>query len=125
MEPLVYGDYPISMKKNAGARIPAFTKRESQQVKGSCDFIGLIFFTNINVTDKSDFLEREPRDFDLDVAAEIICMFFVCSKIDIESNIKLPIKCISLLKYNIYTLYPLIVQFDIMIFSNCANEPLC
>ena len=71
MEPLVYGHYPISMKKNAGARIPTFTKGESKQVKGSCDFIGLIFYTNKNVTDKSEFLEQKLRDFDLDMAAEL------------------------------------------------------
>lgn len=41
VEPLVFGDYPDIMKKNAGKRLPAFTKLESELVKGSIDFIGL------------------------------------------------------------------------------------
>ncbi|KAG2402923.1 Hydroxyisourate hydrolase [Vigna angularis] len=69
MEPLQYGDYPISMKKNAGERIPAFTTRESEQLKGSFDFIGLIHYTNVNITDNSDVLKNQLRDFGADMAA--------------------------------------------------------
>ncbi|MED6155516.1 glycosyl hydrolase 1 [Stylosanthes scabra] len=72
LEPLVYGDYPISMKTNAGARIPTFSDRESEQLKGSCDFIGVIFYNNINVTDNSIALRRNLRDFDTDMAAQLI-----------------------------------------------------
>ena len=71
MEPLQYGDYPISMKTNAGVRIPAFTPRESEQVKGSFDFIGVIHYTNINITDNSDALKNQLRDYDADMAAKI------------------------------------------------------
>ncbi|KAJ1395825.1 Glycoside hydrolase family 1 [Sesbania bispinosa] len=56
MEPLMHGDYPISMKRNAGARIPAFTSCESKQVKGAYDFIGVIHYSNVNITDNSDAL---------------------------------------------------------------------
>ncbi|KAK7392317.1 hypothetical protein VNO78_20751 [Psophocarpus tetragonolobus] len=72
MEPLQHGDYPISMKTNAGARIPAFTNRESEQVKGSYDFIGVIHYTNINVTDNSDILKNQLRDLTADMAAKIL-----------------------------------------------------
>ncbi|XP_020204626.1 hydroxyisourate hydrolase isoform X1 [Cajanus cajan] len=72
MEPLLYGDYPISMKTNAGERIPAFTIRESEQVKGSYDFIGVIHYTNSNVTDNSDALEKQLRDYSADMAAKIL-----------------------------------------------------
>ncbi|KAG2402922.1 Hydroxyisourate hydrolase [Vigna angularis] len=72
MEPLQYGDYPISMKKNAGIRIPAFTTRESEQLKGSFDFIGLIHYTNINITDNSDVLKNQLRDYAADMAAKIV-----------------------------------------------------
>ncbi|KAH1058311.1 Hydroxyisourate hydrolase [Glycine soja] len=71
MEPLQYGDYPISMKTNAGERIPAFTNHESKQVKGSFDFIGVIHYTNLNVSDNSDALKNQLRDFTADMAANI------------------------------------------------------
>lgn len=71
MEPLMYGDYPISMKRNAGARIPAFTSHESEQVKGSSDFIGVIHYTNVNITDNSEVLNIKLRDYSTDMAAKI------------------------------------------------------
>ncbi|MED6155517.1 glycosyl hydrolase 1 [Stylosanthes scabra] len=69
LEPLVRGDYPVSMKRNAGSRIPVFTSRESEQIKGSADFIGVIHYYNINVTDNSDALNNHMRDFNMDIAA--------------------------------------------------------
>ncbi|XP_017414558.2 hydroxyisourate hydrolase isoform X2 [Vigna angularis] len=83
MEPLQYGDYPISMKKNAGERIPAFTTRESEQLKGSFDFIGLIHYTNVNITDNSDVLKNQLRDFGADMAAN--------TRSDMFSNEEYPI----------------------------------
>lgn len=77
MEPLLHGDYPISMKKNAGARIPTFTSRESELVKGSSDFIGIIHYSNYNVTDNSDALKTELRNFAADTAAKLVCMYFI------------------------------------------------
>ncbi|BAT95707.1 hypothetical protein VIGAN_08248000 [Vigna angularis var. angularis] len=84
MEPLQYGDYPISMKTNAGVRIPAFTTRESEQVKGSFDFIGVIHYTNINITDNSDTLKNQLRDFNADMAAKF-------SGLDLFSNEEYPV----------------------------------
>ncbi|KAF7804855.1 hydroxyisourate hydrolase-like isoform X1 [Senna tora] len=71
LDPLMYGDYPNIMKINAGSRIPAFTSAESKQLKGSLDFIGVIYYTNFNVTDNSDILKRKIRDFDADMAAQL------------------------------------------------------
>ncbi|RDX58173.1 Hydroxyisourate hydrolase, partial [Mucuna pruriens] len=71
MEPLLYGDYPISMKTNAGERIPTFTDHESEQVKGSYDFIGIIHYTNVNVTDNSDAVKIKERDVYEDMAATL------------------------------------------------------
>ncbi|RYR71689.1 hypothetical protein Ahy_A02g005909 isoform B [Arachis hypogaea] len=62
MEPLLHGDYPTSMKKIAGTRIPTFTDRESKLVKG------LIHYTNLNITDNSLVLESNLRDFSADMA---------------------------------------------------------
>ncbi|XVF47162.1 hypothetical protein PTKIN_Ptkin03bG0087400 [Pterospermum kingtungense] len=72
MHPLVYGDYPSSMKKNAGSRLPAFTGLQSKQVKGSFDFIGLNFYFTMSVKDQPSSLEREDRDVTTDRGLELI-----------------------------------------------------
>ncbi|GMN26524.1 hypothetical protein TIFTF001_001340 [Ficus carica] len=45
IEPLVYGDYPHSMRFLVGKRLPKFTAEEVKLVKGSYDFIGLNYYT--------------------------------------------------------------------------------
>ncbi|XP_030532489.1 beta-glucosidase 11 [Rhodamnia argentea] len=72
MHPLIYGDYPRVMKQNVGSRLPAFTPLESKQVKGSTDFLGLIYYTSITIEDESSSLEEEPRDFNRDMAVRLI-----------------------------------------------------
>lgn len=110
MEPLQYGDYPISMKTNAGERIPAFTNHESKQVKGSFDFIGVIHYTNLNVSDNSDALKNQLRDFTADMAANI-CMYFVKFKDNIF-NKKIKVGHIRLLwKLNSRRLFIVIMKF--------------
>lgn len=71
MDPLLYGDYPEIVKKNAGYRIPVFTKNQSELVKGSFDFIGVNYY-NV-VSNKHKDLKPEPRDYLSDMAAEWIC----------------------------------------------------
>ncbi|THG10858.1 hypothetical protein TEA_024861 [Camellia sinensis var. sinensis] len=73
MGPLVFGDYPDIMKKNVGTRLPAFTKIESEQVKGSFDFIGVNHYTTIYTRDKSSSLKMDTRDFNADMAVKLIC----------------------------------------------------
>ncbi|MCL7023441.1 hypothetical protein MKW94_011147 [Papaver nudicaule] len=45
MDPLTYGEYPESMRSLVGDRLPKFSEDESKFVKGSCDFIGLNYYT--------------------------------------------------------------------------------
>ncbi|KAK8928627.1 Beta-glucosidase 22 [Platanthera zijinensis] len=59
LNPLVFGDYPEIMKKNAGSRLPPFTKSESQKVKGSYDFIGINYYFALYVTDDSSTTLRD------------------------------------------------------------------
>ncbi|CAK7348301.1 unnamed protein product [Dovyalis caffra] len=70
-DPLVFGDYPITMKRNVGSRLPAFTNHESKLVKGSVDFIGLIHYQAVYIEDNSISLEQENRDFNADMAVMI------------------------------------------------------
>ncbi|CAN6347635.1 unnamed protein product [Urochloa humidicola] len=45
MDPLIKGDYPLSMRKLVGNRLPKFSKEQSELVKGAFDFIGLNYYT--------------------------------------------------------------------------------
>ncbi|KAG0526256.1 hypothetical protein BDA96_06G130200 [Sorghum bicolor] len=45
MDPLVGGDYPLSMRRLVGNRLPRFTKEQSKLLKGAFDFIGLNYYT--------------------------------------------------------------------------------
>ncbi|ONK58141.1 uncharacterized protein A4U43_C09F8630 [Asparagus officinalis] len=46
MDPLVNGDYPFIMRLIVGDRLPSFTKKESEMIKGSYDFMGLNYYTS-------------------------------------------------------------------------------
>ncbi|KAF3517762.1 hypothetical protein DY000_02062571 [Brassica cretica] len=48
--PLRYGDYPEGMKRIVGTRLPVFTKEESEQVKGSSDFVGVIHYLAASIS---------------------------------------------------------------------------
>ncbi|KAL0775766.1 hypothetical protein Bca101_040918 [Brassica carinata] len=48
--PLTYGDYPEGMKRILGTRLPVFTKEESEQVKGSSDFVGVIHYLAASIS---------------------------------------------------------------------------
>jgi beta-glucosidase len=72
LDPLVFGDYPKTMKENVGSRLPAFTNHESKQVKGSVDFIGVVHYFSIFAKDNSNSLKMEYRDFNMDAAVQLI-----------------------------------------------------
>ncbi|KAB8396280.1 hypothetical protein FH972_024822 [Carpinus fangiana] len=76
LDPLIYGDYPNVMKRNVGTRLPTFTNLESNQVKGSFDFLGVNYYSTSYVKDDSSKLEMEVRDVVADMAVDFKCMFF-------------------------------------------------
>lgn len=63
------------MKKNAGSRLLAFSSKECEMVRGSFDFLGVIHYYSIYVKDNPSALKLVNRDFNADMAAELICMF--------------------------------------------------
>ncbi|KAK7294714.1 hypothetical protein RJT34_17607 [Clitoria ternatea] len=71
MKPFTFGDYPDIMKKNVGSRLPSFTQKESNLVKGSIDFIGINFYYSYYVRDSIGNLQSEDRDFWTDAGVEI------------------------------------------------------
>ncbi|KAI3983587.1 hypothetical protein MKX01_000599 [Papaver californicum] len=68
-DPLFFGDYPESMKRNVGSRLPSFTPYEAKLVKGSCDFFGVNHYLSLDIKDNPESLELQQRDFNLDLAA--------------------------------------------------------
>ncbi|QCE11947.1 beta-glucosidase 11-like [Vigna unguiculata] len=71
MNPIIFGDYPDIMKKNAGSRLPSFTQKESNLVKGSIDFLGINFYYSLYVKDSPDYLKKENRDYLADLSAKL------------------------------------------------------
>ncbi|XWS46661.1 hypothetical protein CRYUN_Cryun14cG0087100 [Craigia yunnanensis] len=63
--PLVFGDYPETMKKIVGFRIPSFTNHESELVRGLFDFLGEIHYSTAKIEDSPGSLELKQRDFDV------------------------------------------------------------
>ncbi|KAJ4711681.1 putative Beta-glucosidase [Melia azedarach] len=45
LHPLTFGDYPKSMRKLVGNRLPNFTEEQTNLVKGSLDFVGVNYYT--------------------------------------------------------------------------------
>ncbi|XP_024024270.1 beta-glucosidase 11 isoform X2 [Morus notabilis] len=71
LNPLVFGDYPDLMKKNAGSRIPAFTVQESKSVRSSFDFLGLNYYRGMHVNNVPNTLTWENRDAVADVRIQL------------------------------------------------------
>ncbi|KAK6269345.1 hypothetical protein POUND7_012320 [Theobroma cacao] len=71
VNPLVFGDYPDTMKKIAGSRIPTFTNHESELVRGSFDFLGVIHYSSYYVEDDPGSWELKQRDYNTDLAVKI------------------------------------------------------
>ncbi|KAK8954925.1 Beta-glucosidase 12 [Platanthera zijinensis] len=45
MDPLKFGDYPLSMRSLVGERLPYFTPEETEKLTNSYDFIGINYYT--------------------------------------------------------------------------------
>ncbi|KAJ1440367.1 Glycoside hydrolase family 1 [Sesbania bispinosa] len=45
LDPLMFGDYPSSMRSRVGNKLPKFTPSEAALVKGSLDFVGINHYT--------------------------------------------------------------------------------
>lgn len=46
IEPLVFGDYPKTMRENVKERLPTLTEEDKSLVKGAFDFIGINYYTS-------------------------------------------------------------------------------
>ncbi|XP_075094991.1 furcatin hydrolase [Nicotiana tabacum] len=66
MHPLTYGDYPERMCKIVGNRLPKFTTEQAEIVKGSCDFMGLNYYTSFYVADNIFTPSKENISYSTD-----------------------------------------------------------
>ncbi|KAL3828986.1 hypothetical protein ACJIZ3_017788 [Penstemon smallii] len=51
LRPVIFGDYPDTMKLYADTRLPRFTDDQSKNLKGSVDFVGVNYYTSLYAKD--------------------------------------------------------------------------
>ncbi|TVU34212.1 hypothetical protein EJB05_16043 [Eragrostis curvula] len=90
LHPLVYGDYPETMRKAAGSRLPSFSNNESELVINAFDFIGLNHYSSIYVSNNADAVEGPLQDFTADMAT-----LFTATKNDAPTTMLLPGKMVD------------------------------
>ncbi|KAG6534104.1 hypothetical protein ZIOFF_007988 [Zingiber officinale] len=61
LDPLTQGDYPASMRTNVKDRLPKFTERESQMLKGSFDFVGINYYTSLYAYSNHPSTDANPN----------------------------------------------------------------
>ncbi|KAL6902144.1 hypothetical protein ACP4OV_005020 [Aristida adscensionis] len=69
LHPFLFGDYPESMKKAAGSRLPSFSDYESKLVTGAFDFIGLNHYSSIYASNNPNASKMLVRDQAADIGA--------------------------------------------------------
>lgn len=75
IHPLVYGEYPRTMQNIVGNRLPKFTKKEVEIVKGSIDFVGINQYTTYYMYDPHQSKPKVPgyqMDWNAGFACKII-----------------------------------------------------
>ncbi|KEH16716.1 glycoside hydrolase family 1 protein, partial [Medicago truncatula] len=62
LDPIYYGDYPQIMRKLVGNRLPKFTKKEENMIKGSLDFVGVNYYYSVFARHESNRSNMFPLD---------------------------------------------------------------
>src|SRR4051812_4585933 len=62
-DPLVFGDYPSIMRKNAGQRLPTFSDAEQSMLRGSIDYLCINHYTSRYVSAKATKLTRKQLQY--------------------------------------------------------------
>ncbi|KAJ3676159.1 hypothetical protein LUZ60_003571 [Juncus effusus] len=74
INPVVFGDYPSVMRERVGAHLPKFTKKQSELVTGSADFIGINHYTSAYISDNSND-QNEPTNGLRDINTDMSVLF--------------------------------------------------
>lgn len=73
IDPVTSGDYPFTMRDRLGDRLLKFTEQQSQQLKGSFDFLGMNYYTSqyaINCLDPTNVNSVWNRDCGANLVSE-------------------------------------------------------
>lgn len=66
-DPIYFGEYPDSMRKQLGDRLPEFTEEEAAQVKGSNDFYGMNHYCANYIKHKEGEADLEDHTGNLEI----------------------------------------------------------
>ncbi|KAA8522508.1 hypothetical protein F0562_013131 [Nyssa sinensis] len=72
LEPMINGHYPQSMRHNVKQRLPYFNHVQSNMLKGSCDFIGINYYTARYAKDAPHAGEGEKPSYNTDIKADLL-----------------------------------------------------
>ncbi|KAL3850121.1 hypothetical protein ACJIZ3_012003 [Penstemon smallii] len=75
MQPLTSGEYPESMQRLVGNRLPKFTKEQSKLVKGSLDFLGLNYYTAIYAAHNASLTSGSKFSYSTDPQVQLSFRF--------------------------------------------------
>ncbi|KAH7426036.1 hypothetical protein KP509_11G082200 [Ceratopteris richardii] len=62
LDPLFFGDYPATMRKEVGDRLPYFTEDEIKLLRGSTDFLGINHYSTRYVTNSTKEKNQDECD---------------------------------------------------------------
>ncbi|URE25921.1 Glycosyl hydrolase family 1 [Musa troglodytarum] len=75
LDPLMHGDYPQTMKKLVGGRLPRFTSDDSESLAGSLDFVGINHYTSLYArNDRTRIRKLILNDASSDAGVIATCM---------------------------------------------------
>lgn len=66
MDPITNGDYPRIMRSLVGNRLPKFSPKQSEMLKGSFDFLGLNYYTTTYAATELIFTNSLNKSYDTD-----------------------------------------------------------
>lgn len=70
LDPVQFGDYPRIMRDLVGDRLPKFTAQESEDLKGSADFLGINYYTAIWARNREEKVSEDDKWWDNDSQAD-------------------------------------------------------
>ncbi|KAJ7961661.1 Beta-glucosidase [Quillaja saponaria] len=71
MEPLITGDYPLTMRSLVKDRLPKFSKDQSNVLKGSLDFLGLNYYTSAYAAHAPDLRNNARPNYGTDSLVKV------------------------------------------------------
>ncbi|KAH7294918.1 hypothetical protein KP509_27G024700 [Ceratopteris richardii] len=71
LDPIFFGDYPVSMRITAGSRLPSFTEDDTKELVKSVDFLGINYYTANYAQNSDEELDPSLRWYSTDRQASV------------------------------------------------------